>query len=174
MRNPSARLDRLAEVLGDGAPVAHRGGEVVDPERRPCLGCRDDRERVGGALEPVRLVVRVAVADDHVEGRRADRGPRIRDGGVELLDGEVHAQRRRGGHPGEGGRRDGRGLGGGDERLGGDVGGLAADAELVAEHDRDAGAQRHEHRERDAGEETPSGSRHHVEQRSKKWDDRPS
>ncbi len=39
---------------------------------------------------------------------------------------------------------------------------------------RDAGAQRHEHRERDAGEYTPSGSRHHVEQRSKKWDDRPS
>ena len=47
-------------------------------------------------------------------------------------------------------------------------------AARAAEHDRDAGAQRHEHRERDAGEYTPSGSRHHVEQRSKKWDDRPS
>ena len=58
-------------------------------------------------------------------------------------------------------------LGRGHERLGRNIGRFAANAELIAEHERHARAEGEEQCERDPDEHRSPGLRHHAEQRSK-------
>ena len=173
MRNPSRDVDRLAELLGDRTPIAHGGGQVVHAAHGARLPRGDDPQRTRVALEPVRLVIVGAVADHDVERGRADGGLGLGDGGLQLADGEIEPRRWRRRDVGEHRRSHGRGLWQGGERLGRDVGRLAADAELVADDERDPGAEGEENCERDPDEHRSSGVRLHAEQRNKSGSDVP-
>ena len=138
------------------------------PRTAPVSLAASIRSALGVAAQPVGLVVGVAVAGDDVERRRAVRRP----ASATAASAVRRPRGRVGGRPGPstsvntGGATAG-GPGSGGERLGRDVCRFAADAELIADDERDSGAEGEEDGERHPDEHRSSGVRLHDEQRNK-------